>query len=237
LQADQIDFVRRSMNMSRNAQFRRVTDDLVPYGGYYGLRGPQGFYPLYKCGKGQRIGRYAVDTGVGTLIGALLGGKKGAAIGGGLGAAVAVREDLSCWAVQNNNVQIVGLDPGDNQTMVVQSPMSQVPLTGRENGWNQRLRDTFSGGSDSAGCLQAGLATLHNASREILGVFVEDSSPRYGDKPLEVLVPGQRECADPDLRYEAWIRQTAVSADGWVGGTQHTPRRPEAQPGMILVWR
>ncbi|MBI2674474.1 MAG: hypothetical protein HYX22_01930 [Candidatus Yanofskybacteria bacterium] len=131
---------------------------------------------------------------------------------------------------------------GSGQEMVVVSP-DQIPsplqmaqAAPSHNGWDQRLRDTFSGGSGSS-CLRAGLATLHNASGEILGVFPEGSSPRHKEKPLLVLLPGQRKCADPDLRYEAWVRQTAVAADGWVGGTQHTPRRPEAKPGMVLVWR
>lgn len=85
-------------------------------------------------------------------------------------------------------------------------------------------------------CLRNGLVTLQNFTGEILGVFEEGQDPNSED-PLAVLMPRESQCANADLRYEAWVRQTAISADRWVGGTQRIPRRPEARPGLVLVWR
>ena len=140
LQADNIEYVRRTMNIGRRAQFRRVTDDLVGYGYYVGLNGPQGFYPMYQCSsKGRRWERGIGTTLIATAIGAAVAGKKGAAIGAGVGAGYALYKDSSCQPVQNNQIRVVGLEQGDDSTMVVQPPQSQ-PSSRFNNRWNDVLR-------------------------------------------------------------------------------------------------
>lgn len=227
LQADQIDFVRRTMDISRRAQFRRVSDDLVSYGNQVGLQGPRGFYPLYQCGKGQRIGRYAVDIGVGTLLGAIIGGKKGAAIGGGLGAAVAVREDLKCWTVQNKMVVID--DPSDLAGGLAQPSQAS---SGRENGWNQRLRNQALAGNSWFGsqpsCLDQGLFTLKNESGEVIRVF-KDSQPYL------VLKPRQSDCGDPFAAYDAEVISAVTS--GYTATAGVARAKPEGRSGGVWVWR
>ncbi len=82
-------------------------------------------------------------------------------------------------------------------------------------------------------CIQDGRVTLQNLTGDPLKVFLEG---QY-DKPVAVLQPREAQCTEANLRYEAQVLQTAVSADGWVGSTQHQPRKPEARPGLVLVWR
>src|SRR3989338_6510504 len=75
LQADNLNMVSQFMNQGRRAQYRRVTDDLVGYGSYVGLNGPQGFYPMYQCAsKGRRIERAIGTTLITTAIG-YIGGR------------------------------------------------------------------------------------------------------------------------------------------------------------------
>ena len=82
-------------------------------------------------------------------------------------------------------------------------------------------------------CLQEGLVTLKNETGELLKVFIEG---QY-QKPEYVLQPRVPQCAQPDLRYVAQTKETVVSSDGWVGGTDHAPVKPERRPGLVLVWR
>jgi len=172
LQADNIEYVRRTMNIGRNAQFRRVTDDLVGYDSYVGLRGQRGFYPMYQCSsKGRRWERGIGTTLITTAIGAAVGGKKGALIGAGVGGGYALYKDSSCRTVQNSQIQIVGLESGDNQTMVVQSP--QQMTSGRENGWNQRLRQQQTGGAYQRG--QVGGRPVNNRTGLDVILWVGDS--------------------------------------------------------------
>ena len=178
-------------------------------------------YPMYV---GSRSGRQlsrtekiAIVGGIGAVVGAAISGDwRGAVIGGAAGAiatAAVTRGDRNVRIADDGTPIAVGRP-------VVQ-PQSQSGLWGTSGGPN---------------CLQQGLVTLHNLTGEILGVFEEGANVEYED-PLAVLQPREARCGDPDLRYEAWVKQTAVSADRWVGGTQRIPRRPEARPGLVLVWR
>lgn len=229
LQADNIEYVRRTMNIGRNAQFRRVTDDLVQNGAYVGLNGSRGFYPLYQCGKGKRIGRYAADIGIGALIGAAIGGKKGAAIGGGLGAAVAVREDLKCWGVQNQMVIID--DPSDLGAGPAMVPTQMQ--SGRPNGWNERLRDQANAGGNpwfgsQRGCLEQGMFTLKNETGEVIRVY------RNG-QPYAVLGPRQSECGEPFASYDA--EAVSAVADGYTATAGVARAKPEGRSGGVWIWR
>lgn len=240
LQADQIEFVRRSMDMGRNAQLRRVTDDLTQYGGYYGLNTARGFYPLAKCNKGQRIGRYAADVGIGVLIGAIAGGKRGAAYGAGIGGAVAVREDLQCWGVNNNKIQVVGLDPDDEDMMVVDPPSAPPQTTPDRprNGWDDRLRDQVNAGGNSwfgsqSSCRKQGMFTLKNESGEAIKVFQDD-------RPFGILQPRQSKCGTPLLdgelvEYEA--EMVVAVSDGYTAQAQIVRAKPEGRQGGVWVWR
>ena len=82
-------------------------------------------------------------------------------------------------------------------------------------------------------CLSQELVTLKNETGEILMVFVEGQYQR----PVAVLQPRIPQCAQPGFRYEAQVLQTVVSSDGWVGGTDRAPVKPERRPGLVLVWR
>lgn len=233
LQADQVNWVAETMNVGRRANMRYVANDFGWYNGYYGLNTPRGFYPMYQCGKGQRVGRYMVDIGVGTLLGAVLGGKKGAAIGGGLGAAVAVREDLKCWGVQNDNVHMVGLDEsGDDDVMAVDPPQ-QAPSSRPRNGWDDRLRNQANAGGNSwfgshRDCQKQGMFTLKNESGEAVRVF-------QSGKPFAVLRPRQSECGDPFSEYDA--EMVVAVSDGFTARAQIVRAKPEGRQGGVWVWR
>ena len=229
VQADNLNMVSQFMNMGRRAQMRQVTDDLVGYGPYIGLNGPQGFYPMYQCSsKGRRWERGIGTTLIATAIGAAVAGKKGAAIGAGVSAGYALYKDSSCQPVQNNQVRVVGLEQGDNSTMVVQPP--QPP--GRENGWNERLRDQANSGGllfgSYRGCLQQGLATLKNEGRNPLRVY-------QNDNPYADINPRQSECGDPSASYEAQVLTMVV--DGYTGTMDSVRTKPQGQDGLVLVWR
>ncbi|MBI4158221.1 MAG: hypothetical protein HY505_01175 [Candidatus Yanofskybacteria bacterium] len=204
LQADQIDFVRRSMNMGRNAQFRRVTDNLVPYGDYVGLRNGRDFYPLYQCGKGQRIVRAASTMAITTTVGVLLGGKRGAGYGAVIGGAYAAHKDTQCWGVQNKNVQVVGLE--SDGAMVVQPP-SQAPTglpvqAGRENGWNQRLRQQQTGSAYQRGVVD-GRPVNNRTGLDVL-LWVEES-----DVAIEISRGGHVQVSRNPRGMEAETVETA----------------------------
>ena len=228
-QADNLNMVSQFMNQGRRAQYRRVTDDLVGYGSYVGLNGPQGFYPMYQCSSsGRRWERGIGTTIIMTAIGAVVGGKKGAAIGAAVGGGYALYKDSSCRTVKNSQIQIVGLE--SDGTMVVQPPMSQAPS---RNGWDNVLRNQANSGGllfgSQRGCLEQGLATLKNEGRNPLLVYQNGS--RYVD-----LLPRQSECGDPDASYEAEVVSMVV-VDGFTGTADHARRRPEGRDGLVLVWR
>lgn len=82
-------------------------------------------------------------------------------------------------------------------------------------------------------CLEQGLITLDNLTGEVLKVFIEG---KY-DRPVAILQPRQQACVPIGDRYEAQTIQTVVSSDGWVGGTESAPMKPQRQPGLVLVWR
>jgi len=163
LQADNLHMVDQFMRMGR----RRVTDDLVSYGDYIGLHNGRDFFPLYQCGRGQRIVRAASTVAITTTVGALLGGKRGAGYGAAIGGAYASHKDTQCWGVQNNNVQIVGLD--SDSTMVVQLPQA----SSHENGWNERLRRQQTGGAYQRG--QVGGRPVNNRTGLDVLLWVGDS--------------------------------------------------------------
>jgi len=174
LQADNLNMVSQFMNQGRRAQMRRVTDDLVGYGPYVGLNGPQGFYPMYQCSSTRRrwergIGTTLITTAIGAAVG---GGKRGAAIGAAVGGGYALYKDSSCRTVQNSQIQVVGLDP-DNQTMVVQPPMSSQMPSGRENGWDNVLRNQKAGGAYQRG--QVGGRSVNNRTGLDVILWVGDS--------------------------------------------------------------
>lgn len=233
LQADNLAMVDRMMGMGRRAQLRRVTDDLAWNGAYYGLNTQRGFYPLARCNKGQRIGRYAADVGIGTLIGVIAGGKKGAAYGAGLGTAVAVREDLQCWGVRNNKVKVVGLPDDDDEMMIVDPPTGGPQTPDRPvNGWNQRLREQANSGNllfgSQRGCMEQGMATLKNEGRNPISVYQDGT--HYVD-----LLPRRSECGDPRASYEAEVLTMVV--EGYAGTMDTARRKPEGRDGLVLVWR
>lgn len=147
LQADNIEYVRRTMNIGRRASLRRVTDDLVGYNhqgqNFIGLQGSRGVYPMYECSSvGSRwrsgIGRTLMVAGVGYLAGRFipqLGEREGALAGAGIGAGWALYKDAKCAPVQNQMVVID--DPSDLGSQPTPTPTS----SGRDNDWNKRLRD------------------------------------------------------------------------------------------------
>lgn len=232
LQADMVNWVGETMRIGQRANARYVAENLVQNGPYIGLNGPRGFYPLYQCGKGQRIGRYAVDIGIGALLGAIIGGKKGAAIGGGLGTAVAVREDLKCWTVQNKMVVID--DPSDLAGGGDDGSGSDVPMpqSGRENGWNQRLRnqalESNSWFGSQPSCLDQGMFTLRNESGEAILVFKDG-------QPFAVLRPRQSKCGDPFAAYDAEI--VSAVTNGYTATAGLARAKPEGRSGGVWVWR
>ena len=235
LQADNVNMVSQIMGIGRRAQVRRVTDDLVGYGPYVGLNGPQGFYPMYQCAsKGRRIeraiGTTLITTAIGYIGGRVAGGngKEGAIIGAVAGGGYALYKDSTCAPVQNSQVKVVGLGSGDG-TMVVQPPQAS---SGRENGWNERLRDQANrGGSlfgSYRGCLEQGLVTLKNEGRNPVQVY--QNGTWYVD-----LLPRRSECGDPDASYEAEGISTIV--EGFTGTSGRVRTRPEGRDGLVLVWR
>lgn len=159
--------------------------------------------------------------------GGYVGGWKGVAISGGCAAVIMALSSHGTPNQQttatNPNVRIAS----DGTPIAVgRSPAQQTSVWG--------VGSPFGGRPN---CLQQGLVTFRNLTGEILGVFEEGADPE-NEEPLAVLQPrGVPHCGDPDLRYEGWVRQTAISANRWVGGTQRIPRRPEARPGLVLVWR
>ena len=177
--------------------------------------GPQFLgYPIFAGGPTERslsrTEKIAVLGGVGAVIGGTITRDwKGAVIGGAIGTVA------TAVATRGRNDQQVS-QQGQKSVRVIDP-----------NLW---------GTGDRLNCLQQGLVTLRNLTGEILGIFEEGADPE-NDDPLGVLQPRESRCGDPNLRYEAWVRQTAVSADKWVGSTQRVPRRPEARPGLVLVWR
>ena len=227
LQADNLNMVSQFMNQGRRAQSRRVTGALVGYGSYFGLRGPQGFYPMYECSSGGRRWERGIGTTIiTTAIGAAVGGKKGAAIGAAVGGGYALYKDSSCRTVQNSQIQIVGLE--SDGAMIVQPPIQQAPS---RNGWDQRLRDQANSGllfGSQRGCLEQGLATLKNDGRNPLRVY-------QNGNPYVDLLPRRSECGDPDASYEAEVISMVV--DGFTGTSGRARTRPEGRDGLVLVWR
>lgn len=171
LQADNIDYIRRTMNIGRRAQLRRVTDDMISYGSHVGLQGPQGFYPMYQCSSKRRRWERGIGTTlITTAIGVTVAGKKGAAIGVGVGAGYALYKDSACQPVQNQMVIID--DPSDlsGADSIVQMPQT---TSGRENGWNQRLRQQQTAGTYQRG--QIGGRPVNNRTGLDVLLWVGDS--------------------------------------------------------------
>ena len=205
-----------------------TVDRWMWYGNMYGYtRGGQ-FHGMYDR-NGRRLSRPVkiaiAGAEIGATIGAMKGGWKGAAIGAGIGAA----PGLIAWAFSR----------GDKQDeMVVDLPDQIPPMPGqqappgRENGWNQRLRNQANSGGllfgSYRGCLEQGLATLKNDGRNPLRVY-------QNGNPYMDLRPRQSECGDPYASYEAEVVSMVV--DGFTGTADHARRRPEGRDGLVLVWR
>ncbi|MEX2090649.1 MAG: hypothetical protein WD989_00750 [Candidatus Paceibacterota bacterium] len=175
---------------------------------------------MYAGGRGgrqlSRTEKVAIVGGIGAAVGGAVGGWKGAAIGGVAGAVITT-------VMTRGGGQQPQQQPTTSQSPVVQ-PQAQsglwgpgAPFSGRPNCMQVLGREV----------------TLQNLTADPLKIFLEG---QY-QNPVAVIQPRESACADPNLRYEAQVLQTAVSANGWVGGTQHQPRKPEARPGLILVWR
>jgi hypothetical protein len=172
-------------------------------------------YPMYS-GERQlsRAEKIAIISASGAAIGGAVRGWRGAAIGGAVGAVAAT---MATNRSRQTTTQTTTKEP------VVMVNNYQSRLWGP--GAAPRLIN----------CLEVfgRELTLQNLTGDPLRVFVEGEY----NSPVAVLKPRESACADPGLRYEAQVIQTAVDAAGWVGGTQNVPRKPEALPGLRLVWR
>lgn len=234
LQADTMNWIGETMNIGRRAQFRRVTDDLIGYGPYFGLQGSgsRGFYPMYQCSsKGRRWERGIGTAFITTAIGAAVAGKKGALIGAGVGGGYALYKDASCRPVQNQMVVID--DPSDlTNGGVVPMPQVSSGRENRENGWNQRLRNQANSGNswfgNHRGCQEQGMFTLKNESGEAVRVF-------QNGKPFAVLQSRQSECGDPFAEYDA--EMVVAVSDGYTARVQIVRAKPEGRQGGIWVWQ
>ena len=194
-----------------------------------GNMGRYSSYPMYRGGMGgpqlSQADKLSVFCGLGaSAVAMLLDASVKKIIGAGLLSAAAC-EAVAMVSNRGQGGQSGGVRYASDGTPVA-LPDRPVRVI-NPNLWG-------SGGGPN--CLKQGLVTLRNLTGEILGVFEEGADPENED-PLDVLQPRESHCGDPDLKYEAWVRQTAISANRWVGGTQRIPRRPEARPGLVLVWR
>lgn len=203
LQESNIRLVEQLMGSGRRASLRRVTDDLIGYGPYVGLNGPRGFYPMYQCSsKGRRWERGIGTTLITTAIGAAVAGKKGAAIGAGVGAGYALYKDASCQPVQNSQVQIIGLEGGD-QTMVVQPQMPQQASSGRpRNGWDDVLRRQQGALAGPAANPGSGEFTLVNATRFPVDVY--DGTCEEGCYKGRMGPDEERQVPAPNIGYKGY---------------------------------
>jgi len=235
LQADNIEYVRRTMNIGRRAQMRRVTDDLAQSGPYVGLPGQNGFYPLYQCSKGQRlrrgIGTALLGAGVGYIVGhtTKFGEWEGALTGAGIAGGLALYLDANKCSPVNNQMVVID-DPSDVQSE--QAPQVR-PAQGRNNGWNERLRDQANAGGNPwfgsyRGCLEQGLFTLKNETGEVIRVY-------QNGQPFAVLGPRDSECGEPFASYDA----EAISAvsDGYTATAGVARSKPEGRKGGVWIWR
>ncbi len=145
---------------------RSLYGDLIPYGGYYGIRTDGGgFYPMYDRDRRplsgrQRIERAAGIVGIPAAIGAAAGGWKGGIIGAAIGGGVALLND-SRYRGRNDNVIVTPpSQPPPQQQPVYWSHGAPVavgtrptaaagsyqPVSGpaqQEGGWKIRNRTGF----------------------------------------------------------------------------------------------
>lgn len=206
-----------------------MVDRWMWYGNMYGYtRGGQ-FYGMYDR-NGRRLSRPVkiaiAGAELGATIGYAKGGGKGALIGAGLGAA----PGLLAWAFSR----------GDNDDeMVVELPDQIPPMpqtaqmpSGRENGWNQRLREQANAGNllfgSRRGCLEQGMATLKNEGGNPIRVH-------QNGVPYAYLPPRRSECGDPLASYEAEVLTMVVNGNS--GSAEFVRRKPEGRDGLVLVWR
>jgi hypothetical protein len=168
-------------------------------------------YPMYS-GERQlsRAEKIAIISASGAAIGGAVRGWRGAAIGGAVGAVAATMATATTRSRRQTTTEgpIVIMSKSGLWGPGVPRLINCIEVLGRE-------------------------LTLQNLTGDPLRVFVEGEY----NSPVAVLKPRESACADPGLRYEAQVIQTAVDAAGWVGGTQNVPRKPEALPGLRLVWR
>lgn len=209
----------------------RMVDRWMWYGDMYGYTRGGNFYGMYGR-DGQRLSRPVkiaiVGAELGATIGYAKGGGKGALIGAGLGAA----PGLIAWALSRGDKQneiVVDL-PDQIPPMPRQVP--QVP-SGRENGWNDRLRDQTNSGRNPwfggyRGCLEQGIFTLKNETGEVILIFLNG-------KPYVSLLPGQSECGPWNASYDAVMVVAGVENYTAVAGTPRA--KPEGRKGGLWVWR
>lgn len=207
-----------------------MVDRWMWYGDMYGFSRGGNFYGMYDR-FGRRLSRPVrvaiAGAELGATIGGMKGGWKGAAIGAGLGAA----PGLIAWAFSR----------GDKQDEITVQLPDQIPpmstggpqtTSGRENGWNERLRDQANAGGllfgSHRGCLEQGMATLKNEGANPIRVY--QNGVAFTD-----ILPRESECGDPHASYEAEVMSMAV--DGYAGTTRTAKKRPEGRDGLVLVWR
>lgn len=203
-----------------------MVDRWMWYGDMYGYTRGGNFYGVYGR-DGRRLSRPVriaiAGAELGATIGYAKGGGKGALIGAGIGAA----PGLIAWALSRGGKKEKEVELPDQIP-----PMPQAP-SGRENGWNERLRDQTNAGGNPwfgsyRGCLERGLATLKNDGREVIRVY------QNGTAPVDIL-PRQSKCGDPRASYEAEVLTMVV--DGYAGTMDTARTKPEGRPGLTLVWR
>lgn len=129
----------------------------------------------------------------------------------------------------------------DNQVSPPSSMESPMAPYGRENGWNERLRDqqeqaNAGGGGDNPpwfgsrpSCRERGMFTLKNETGEVIRIY------KNGQSSKKVLLPGRLGCGDPSAEYEA--EAVVAVSDGYTARAQVVRAKPEGRSGGIWVWR
>lgn len=78
--------------------------------------------------------------------------------------------------------------------------------------------------------MSQGMFTLENKTADVLRIYADG-------QPFMVLMPRQPMCAPLDADYTGEILGAVVGRDGLTGRAQVAPSKPEALPGLVLVWR
>lgn len=207
LQAEQVNFVAETLNIDRRA-IRPVTEDIAQSGPYVGLQGQKGFYPMYKCSRSQRWLRGGGITLLATAIGYAIGHTtkygewEGAATGFGAGAGLAMYLDANkCAPIQNQMVVIddpsdLGDDDGDQPT-----PRTSG-VSGRENGWNEILREQRYGNQPQIPArVELEWQMLRN---EFQGVTIYARVQGFDPSKSIVISPGQTETVQIPRGAQIW---------------------------------